>query len=140
MLYAGEASYAPYAPQASYHAQPVYSPAPLPLAPQPSYIAQPVYKPAPLPPAPKPVSFPTVAPVVITTTTPAPVEVKPAPVVKVVKPVLEPVYAPVNYAPANTAYPHNSVWNLVVPDSEHHKIKHLKVCKVQVFCKGNVHK
>ena len=72
-------------------------------------------------------SFPTVAPVVITTTTPAPVEVKPAPVVEVAKPVLEPVYAPVNYAPANTAYPHNSVWNLVVPDSEHHKIKHLKV-------------
>ena len=74
-------------------------------------------------------SFPTVAPV-ITTTTPAPVEVKPAPVVEVVKPVLEPVYAPVNYAPANTAYPHNSVYNLVVPDSQHHKIKHLKVCIV----------
>ena len=130
MLYAGEANYAPYAPQPSYHAQPVYTPAPLPLAPQPSYIAQPVYKPAPLPPAPKPVSFPTVAPVVTTTTTPAPVEVKPAPVVEVVKPVLEPVYAPVNYAPANTAYPHNSVYNLVVPDSQHHKIKHLKVCIV----------
>jgi len=107
VLYAGEANYAPYAPQASYHPQPVY-------------------KPAPLPPAPKPVSFPTVAPVVITTTTPAPVEVKPAPVVEVAKPVLEPVYAPVNYAPANTAYPHNSVYNLVVPDSQHHKIKHLK--------------
>ena len=136
MLYAGEANYAPYAPQPSYHAQPVYSPAPLPLAPQPSYISQPVYKPAPLPPAQKPVSFPTVAPVVITTTTPAPVEVKPAPVVKVVKPVLEPVYAPVNYAPANTAYPHNSVWNLVVPDSEHHKIKHLKVCIVFELCEG----
>jgi len=129
VLYAGEANYAPYAPQPSYHAQPAYTPAPLPLAPQPSYIAQPVYKPAPLPPAPKPVSFPTVAPYVapvVTTTTPAPVEVKPAPVLEVVKPVLEPVYAPVNYAPANTAYPHNSVWNLVVPDSEHHKIKHLK--------------
>lgn len=53
---------------------------------------------------------PNYAPVVVTTTTPAPklaVEAK-----------AQPVYAPVEYKPAKVEYPHNPVYNLVVPEYE----------------------
>ena len=75
--------------------------------------AKPVYTPAPVV---KPV-YTTAKPVY----TPAPTVVyEPAPAVN------QPVYSPVDYAPAPVSYPHNPVYNLVVPDSEHHKIKHLQ--------------
>jgi len=151
VLYDGEV-YAPnevaYAPQASYPqnvyqpappvsykpapAPPVtYKPAPAPLAPAPykpfTFPTPAPYKPAPSPvpapyrpaPSPAPVTYTTVAPTTpppTTTTTPAPVEVKSeAPA----------VYTPVNYQPAPLSYPHNPVYNLVVPEYEHHKIKHI---------------
>ena len=113
-MYDGEAQYVPnevvYAPQASYHAQPVYQPAP--PAPLPVYTTAAPYTPPP-----------TTTTTTTTTTTPAPAPLE----VKTPEPV---VYAPVDYAPAPLSYPHNPVWNLVVPEAEHHKIKHLKVCKL----------
>lgn len=75
--------------------------------PQASYVPQPIYQPAP--PAP-----------VVLTTTQAPKYTSPA------APASLPVYAPVDYAPAPVSYPHNPVYNLVVPEAEHHQIKHLK--------------
>ena len=58
------------------------------------------------------------------TTTTAPV----APVAPVeVKSEAPAVYTPSNYQPAPLSYPHNPVYNLVVPEYEHHKIKHIPV-------------
>ena len=56
--------------------------------------------------------------------TPAPAVVQP--VYQPAPAINQPVYSPVDYAPAPVSYPHNPVWNLIVPDSEHHKIKHLQ--------------
>lgn len=86
-----------------------YTPNEIVYTPQASYVSQPVYHHAP-PPATKapplpPKAPPTFAPLSVT---------EPA------------VYSPKDYSPAPISYPHNPVYNLVVSDAEHHKIKHLK--------------
>ena len=113
-MYTPQAS---YIPKPVYQAAPAYAPAHIP-APVPTPVPAPIYPAAPLPsytsslPPSYQTSTPPAAPLVIAST---------APPQKAL-----PVYAPVDYAPAHISYPHNPVYNLVVPDSEHHKIKHLK--------------
>lgn len=77
-------------------------------------MPQPIYQPAPLVLPSNPTPTTTLAPKQPTYTPP------PAAAPEL------PVYAPVDYAPAPVSYPHNPVYNLVVPEAEHHKVKHLQ--------------
>lgn len=85
-------------PKYTDYQRPAYRQSPPPQA---SYSARPTYA------RQRPFYAPTRPPVILTTRKPA-------------------IYAPVDYKPAPVSYPHNAVWNLVVPENEHHKITHLK--------------
>ena len=122
VLYEGEP--VQYAAQPYVQPQPVYTVAPSYPSPK-TAIVYPEPAPAPVhTPAPTPVHAPVHTPVVLTTT-PQPIY-EPAPAIITPVTVAQPVYSPVDYAPAPVSYPHNPVYNLVVPDAEHHKIRHLQ--------------